>query len=106
MDRPGVVSPEPSQGLEPVEAPEPPMLPDPQPYHDGARGYEPVQPRSGLRELWRKIAAPFVGLGVLLLKFGGILLKLKVLTTAGSMLVSIVAYAWIWGGRSTSASSS
>ncbi len=97
MDRPGVVSPEPGRGLEPVEAPEPATLPDPPAYDGGARGYEPIHPRSGLRELLRKIAAPFVGLGVLLLKFGGLLLKLKVLTTAGSMLVSIAAYAWIWG---------
>jgi Zn-dependent protease len=97
MDRPGIVSPEPGRSLEPVEAPEPATLPEPQPFDGDARGYEPVQPRSGFRDLLRKIAAPFVGLGVLILKFGGILLKLKVLTTAGSMLVSIAAYAWIWG---------
>jgi len=80
-----------------VEAPEPATLPDPPAYLDGARGYDPIHPRSSLRDLLRKIAAPFVGLGALLLKFGGLLLKLKVLTTAGSMLVSIAAYAWIWG---------
>jgi Zn-dependent protease len=100
------MSPDPSRGLEPVEAPEPETLPDRPPDYgdflsaptqDDGRGYEPVQPATGLRDLLRKIAAPFVGLGVLLLKFGGILLKLKVLTTAGSMLVSIAAYAWIWG---------
>jgi len=92
VDRPGIVTPP-----DPVEAPEPETLPNPMPYADGGRGYEPVQPRSGLRDFLRKLAAPFVGLGVLLLKFGGLLLKLKVLTTAGSMLVSIAAYAWIWG---------
>jgi len=97
MDRPGVVSPEPGRSLEPVEAPEPRTLPDPQTFGDGDRGYEPIHPRSGLRELVRKLGAGIVGLGVLLLKFGGLLLKLKVLTTAGSMLVSIAAYAWIWG---------
>ena len=97
MDRPGVVSPEPGRSLEPVEAPEPATLPDPPAYPDGARGYDPIHPRSSIRDLLRKIAAPFVGLGALLLKFGGLLLKLKVLTTAGSMLVSIAAYAWIWG---------
>jgi len=100
------VSQDRSQGLEPVEAPEPETLPDPShdyddflalPSQDDGRGYEPVQPSSGLRDFLRKLAAPFVGLGVLILKFGGILLKLKVLTTAGSMLVSIAAYAWIWG---------
>ena len=92
MDRPGIVTPP-----DPVDAPEPGTLPDPVAYGDGSRGYEPVHPGSGYRDLLRKIAAPFVGLGVLLLKFGGLLLKLKVLTTAGSMLVSIAAYAWIWG---------
>src|SRR5215831_14979823 len=97
MDRPGVVSPEPGRSLEPVKAPEPATLPDPPAYPDGARGYDPIHPRSSFRDLLRKIAAPFVGLGALLLKFGGLLLKLKVLTTAGSMLVSIAAYAWIWG---------
>jgi len=90
---------EPVEHLEPVDAPEPATLPDPVAYSDGGRGYEPVQPRSGTRDLLRKITAPFVGLGLLLVKFGGLLLKLKVLTTAGSMLVSIAAYAWIWGWR-------
>ena len=92
MDRPGIVTPP-----DPVDAPEPGTLPDPVAYGDGSRGYEPVHPRSGYRDLLRKIAAPFVGLGVLLLKFGGLLLKLKVFTTGASMLVSIAAYAWIWG---------
>lgn len=92
MDRPGIVTPP-----DPVEAPEAGTLPDPAPYDGDSRGYEPLHPGTGYRELLRKIAAPFVALGLLLLKFGGLLLKLKVLTTAGSMLVSIAAYAWIWG---------
>src|SRR6185436_7991054 len=37
------------------------------------------------------------GLGLLLLKAGGFLLKFKILLTGVSMLVSIAAYAWIWG---------
>src|SRR5262245_65056543 len=97
MDRPGIVTPEPGRSLEPVESPEPRTLPDPETNGDGDRGYEPIHPRSTLRELVRKLGAGIVGLGLLLLKFGGLLLKLKVLTTAGSMLVSIAAYAWIWG---------
>jgi Zn-dependent protease len=92
VDRPGIVTPS-----DPVEAPEPGALPDPVASADGARGYEPLHPGTRYRDLLRKIAAPFVALGLLLLKFGGLLLKLKVLTTAGSMLVSIAAYAWIWG---------
>jgi Zn-dependent protease len=38
-----------------------------------------------------------LAVGFLVLKFGALLLKLKVVTTAASMLVSIAAYAWIWG---------
>jgi Zn-dependent protease len=79
------------------EAPEAPSFPDPEPYGDGDRGYEPMQPRSGLVDLLKKLAAPIVALGFLIVKFGGLLLKLKVVTTGLSMAVSIAAYAWIWG---------
>ena len=96
MDRPRVVDQEPDARFEPFEAPEPATLPDPEPAH-GERGYEPVHPRWGLGGLLRKLAAPIVGLGFLVVKYGAILLKLKVVTTAASMLVSIAAYAWIWG---------
>lgn len=96
MDRPRVVDQEPDARFEPLEAPEPETLPDPEPAH-GERGYEPVHPRWGLGGLLRKLAAPIVALGFLVVKYGAILLKLKVVTTAASMLVSIAAYAWIWG---------
>jgi Zn-dependent protease len=99
MDRPGVVEGEPDERYEPREAPAIGSLPEPDRWEsgDGARGYEPVHPRSGLGDLARKLLAPIVGLGLVLLKFGGLLLKLKVFTTGASMLVSIAAYAWIWG---------
>ena len=97
MDRPGVVGPDPDPLYEPVDAPEARSLPQPDPYGDGDRGYEPIRPRSGLVDLVKKLAAPIVALGFLLVKFGGFLLKFKVLTTGLSMLVSIGAYAWIWG---------
>ena len=97
MDRQRVVDPEADPRFEPVEAPEPPSFPSPESSDDGERGYEPVQPRLGLGDLVRKLAAPIIGLGVLIVKFGGLLLKLKVLTTGASMLVSIAAYTWIWG---------
>ncbi len=97
MDRPGIVGSDPDRELEPVEAPEPATLPDPELSPDGHRGYEPVHPRWGVGDFFRKLAAPFIGLGYLVLKFGGLLLKLKVFTTGISMLVSIAAYAWIWG---------
>ena len=62
----------------------------------------PRRPPSGLRRLF----GPLLVAGALLFKFGaklkGLLLllpKLKVLTTAGSMLVSVAAYALIWGWK-------
>jgi Zn-dependent protease len=91
------VSPEDDRELHGRTAPEPETLPDPLHSVGGERGYEPVQPRWGLGGLLRKLFAPLVALGLLIVKFGGVLLKLKVVTTAGSMLVSIAAYAWIWG---------
>jgi Zn-dependent protease len=97
MDRPGVVDREPDPAYEPVDAPEPTSFPEPTSYAEGERGYEPIRPRSGIGDLVRKLTAPIIALGVLLLKFGGLLLKFKVLTTGASMLVSIAAYAWIWG---------
>ena len=97
MDRPGVVDREPDPRYDPVEAPDAPSFPVPEPSEEGERGYEPLRPRSGLGDLLRKLAAPIIGLGFLVVKFGGLLLKLKVFTTGASMLVSIAAYAWIWG---------
>ena len=54
----------------------------------------------------KKLFGPLLVVGLLLLKFGAklkvlllLLPKLKVLTTAGSMLVSVAAYALIWGWR-------
>ena len=51
----------------------------------------------------RRLLGPLLVVGVLALKFGkaAILLlpKLKVLTTAGSMLVSVAAYSLIWGWK-------
>ncbi len=96
MDRPGVVDREPDR-YEPVEAPEAPTFPTAESSEHGERGYEPIKPRSGIGDLLRKLAAPIVGFGFLLLKFGGLLLKFKVVTTGASMLVSIAAYTWIWG---------
>jgi Zn-dependent protease len=97
MDRPGVVDREGDPRYEPVDAPDAPSFPEPDHSVHGERGYEPVRPRSGLGELFKRLTAPLVGFGLLLLKFGGLLLKFKVVTTGASMLVSIAAYTWIWG---------
>jgi len=77
------------------------LLQEPE-QHDELRDYEPIQPTSRSRELLRRLLAPIVALGALLSKFGsalGVLFKLKILTTSGSMLVSVAAYSWIWGWR-------
>ncbi len=96
MDRPRELSEEPEHAYRPVEAPEPASLPDPVSV-EGDRGYQPVQPSSGVRDLLRKLFAPVLAFGFLIVKYGALLFKLKVFTTAASMLVSIAAYTWIWG---------
>jgi len=97
VDRPRVVDEEGDERYEPLDAPEAGSLPDPRPLEHGERGYEPVRPRSDLAALARKLIAPLVALGFLVVKFGGLLLKLKVVTTGASMAVSVAAYAWLWG---------
>jgi Zn-dependent protease len=67
--------------------------------------YEP--PPSPVREdkgLFKRIGGAIVALGVLLAKLGAqlkwlllLLPKMKILTTAGTMLVSVAAYALLWG---------
>ncbi len=97
MDRPGVVDREPDPRYDPVDAPEARSFPVPDPSEQGERGYAPIRPRTGFGDLARKLIAPVVALGFLIVKFGGFILKFKVLTTGLSMLVSVAAYAWIWG---------
>ena len=91
--------------LTPRQEPEtPPYELDPVENGDGHafRDYEPIHPRSRLRELGSKLWAPIAALGFLIFKFKAALLavfKLKLFATSASMLVSIAAYAWIWGWR-------
>jgi Zn-dependent protease len=69
---------------------------EPEPVRD----YEPIHPQSRWRELGKKLWAPLAAVGYLLFKFKAALFavfKLKVFATSGTMLVSIAAYAWIWG---------
>ena len=77
----------------PVPAPSPP-----------GRDYEPIHPGSGretLRERLKRFFGPIAAGALLLLtKLKTVLLllpKLKLLTTSGTMLVSIAAYALLWG---------
>src|SRR3954466_8930982 len=70
---------------------------DEQFYWEPTRDYEPVQPQSGLRLLLRKIWAPIAAIGAFIVKFGAIIFKLKIFTVAGSMIVSVGAYALLGG---------
>ena len=80
---------------QPVPAP----APAPEPDHG-----DPIHPGSGRQPLLKRIWGPIAAAGLLLAKLGtklkAILLlapKLKLLTTSGTMLVSIAAYSLIWG---------
>jgi Zn-dependent protease len=68
-----------------------------EPLSEPQRDYEPIQPQSGWRDIARKIWAPVAAIGAFLLKFGAVLFKLKVFTVAGSMIVSVGAYALLGG---------
>ena len=65
--------------------------------------YEP--PQSPIREdrgIFKRLGGGIVALGALLAKLKVLFLllpKAKILTTAGTMLVSLAAYAWLFGGR-------
>jgi Zn-dependent protease len=73
--------------------------PLPSPYSETAPSAfgEPARP------WWRRLGGAIAGLLLLIVKFGKIALlalpKLKVLTTSGSMLVSVAAYSLIWGWK-------
>ena len=83
----------------------PPLEQEPQDDHlfaEPARDYEPIHPEPGWRSLARKLWAPILAVGLLLAKFKFVLLalfKFKLFTTSASMLVSIGAYALIWGWK-------
>jgi Zn-dependent protease len=78
-----------------------PTIPAPQPAPEPLPPeHEPIHPGSGRESLLKRFGAPFVALLAVLVKAKSLLLilpKLKLLTTSGSMLVSIAAYALIWG---------
>jgi Zn-dependent protease len=63
------------------------------PYYDPA----PVKPQRRLRDFGRRAWALLVAAGTFLLKFGAVLYKLKVVAVAGSMIVSVGAYALLGG---------
>ena len=64
--------------------------------------YEPAGHEETRRSFFRKLAAPLIAVGALILKFKAAILiafKLPLFATAGSMVVSIGAYAMLWGWR-------
>jgi Zn-dependent protease len=86
----------------------PPAPPAPRTGPSGLPAEDP--PRDPFRTdrpgLLKRVLAGLAALGALLLKLGGslkglllLLPKLKLLTTSGSMLVSVAAYSLIWGWR-------
>jgi Zn-dependent protease len=85
-----------------MESTEQTVAPAPQPAPEG-----PIHPGSGRAPFdWRKIFAPIGAFLLLLVKLGAklkalilLLPKLKLFTTAGSMVVSVAAYSLIWGWR-------
>jgi len=94
--------------MEASRYPLPAASPEPAPHVELPPQAEgPIHPGSGRKKFdWRRITAPLGGLLVILAKIGAkakalifLLPKLKLLTTSGTMLVSVAAYSLIWGWR-------
>jgi len=67
---------------------------------DLSRGYSPIKQPLTLRDVLRKLWAPIAAVGLLFWKLKFIfaaVFKFKLFTVAGSMIVSIGAYALLWG---------
>lgn len=76
--------------------------PPAEPDEHATRDYRPIQPEGRGRELARKLWMPVAAIGLLLWKLKAVALavfKLKIFTTSASMLVSIGAYALLWGWK-------
>ena len=63
----------------------------------GAPPPAPERPYAAPAPFWKRAGGAVVAAGVALAKWGAILFKLKVFTFAATMLVSVAAYAWVWG---------
>src|SRR5919109_1756807 len=81
-----------------------PLSPSPPELDPRAPGHEPIHPGSGRRSVLKRALGPLAAIGLVLAKFAAqlktlllLLPKAKFLTTAGSMLVSIVAYQLLFG---------
>ena len=83
----------------------PPMAPEPAPEPPAPMG-QPGRRSGSAAVTGKRILGVLVAAGALLLKFGAklkalllLLPKVKLLTTSGTMLVSIAAYSLIWGWK-------
>ncbi len=87
------------EGLQGLESPQDLPVSDEPAIEPGQQDSEPKPSSRGLLE---KLSVPLIAAAALLLKFKAAILvmfKLPLLTTAGSMVVSIGAYAMLWGWR-------
>jgi Zn-dependent protease len=90
--------PEQRPTVEPVEWSLPPR--EQEPDEEVWRDYRPIHPEPAWRSVLRKLWAPIAAFGLLLWKFKFIfaaIFKFKLFTVAGSMVVSVAAYALLWG---------
>ena len=80
-----------------------PTRPAPALYEPSPAPGGPPSPERTDRPLLKRLFGPLVLIGALVFKFGKaallLLPKLKLLTTSASMLVSVAAYALIWGWK-------
>jgi Zn-dependent protease len=90
-------SPQPSAEA-PAPTEEPFWVREPVADQYAPRQYEPIRPGgTDWRGILRRIWAPLAAVGAFLAKFGAILFKLKFFTVAGTMIVSVGAYALLGG---------
>ena len=74
----------------------------PREVEEPPRDYSPVKRPTTLGDVLRKLWAPFAAFGLLVWKLKFIfaaIFKFKLFTVAGSMLISIGAYALLWGWK-------
>jgi len=72
----------------------------PREAEESPRGYSPIKQPLTIRDIGRKLWAPIAAIGLLFWKLKFLfaaIFKFKLFTVAGSMLVSIGAYALLWG---------
>jgi Zn-dependent protease len=93
---------DPERPYEPPVATEHRPPDDPYAVYRAQSTWPPPEPEPLWRSLGRKLWAPIAALGLLLWKLKAAavaIFKFKIFTTAGTMLVSIGAYALIWGWK-------